>query len=96
MLGLHATCFIRIGIPQPKKQGVYSHRIHNRGAARSCSPACAAGSQNHLWHNTTRAHVWSFLSEKYKKMMNPETNYGLEEAGTAQLDDNVGALMTRS
>jgi arylsulfatase A-like enzyme len=26
-------------------------------------------------------------------MMNPETNYGLEEAGMAQLDDSVGALM---
>ena len=46
-----------------------------------------------LWHNTTRMHVWTFLSEKYKAMMNPETNYGLEEAGMAQLDDSVGALM---
>ena len=25
--------------------------------------------------------------------MNDETNYGLEEAGMAQLDDSVGALM---
>jgi hypothetical protein len=25
--------------------------------------------------------------------MNPETNYGLEEAGMVQLDDAVGALM---
>ncbi len=32
-------------------------------------------------------------SEKYKAMMNPETNYGLEEAGMAQMDDNIGALM---
>jgi arylsulfatase len=46
-----------------------------------------------LWHNTTRMHVWTFLSEKYKAMMNPETNYGMEEAGMAQLDDNIGALM---
>jgi arylsulfatase len=46
-----------------------------------------------LWHNTTRMHVWTFLSEKYKAMMNPETNYGMEEAGMAQLDDSVGALM---
>jgi len=55
--------------------------------------ANAAGKPFFLWHNTTRAHVWSFISEKYKSMMNPETNYGLEEAGMAQLDDNVGALM---
>jgi arylsulfatase len=46
-----------------------------------------------LWHNTTRMHVWTFLSEKYKAMMNPETNYGMEEAGMAQMDDNIGALM---
>ena len=46
-----------------------------------------------LWHNTTRMHVWTFLSAKYKAMMNPETNYGMEEAGMAQLDDSVGSLM---
>jgi arylsulfatase A-like enzyme len=37
--------------------------------------------------------AYACLSDKYRKMMNPETNYGLEEAGMAQLDDSVGALM---
>ena len=46
-----------------------------------------AGKPFFLWHNTTRMHVWTFLSEKYKAMMNPETNYGMEEAGMAQMDD---------
>ncbi len=46
-----------------------------------------------LWHNTTRMHVFTFLSQKYKAMMNPETNYGMEEAGMAQLDDSVGTLL---
>jgi arylsulfatase len=46
-----------------------------------------------VWHNTTRMHVWTFLSQKYKTMQNSQTNYGLEEAGMAQLDDSVGALM---
>jgi arylsulfatase A-like enzyme len=55
--------------------------------------AKAAGKPFLVWHNTTREHVWSFVAPKYKAMMNPETNYGLEEAGMAQLDDNVGALM---
>jgi arylsulfatase len=55
--------------------------------------AKADGKPFFLWHNTTREHVWSFLSPKYKALMNPETNYGLEEAGMAQLDDNVGTLM---
>ena len=46
-----------------------------------------------VWHNTTRMHVWTFLSEKYKSMQNSQTNYGLEEAGMAQMDDSVGALL---
>jgi len=55
--------------------------------------AKAEGKPFFVWHNPTRMHVWTFLSPKYKAMMNPETNYGLEEAGMAQLDDNIGALM---
>ncbi|MBZ9602545.1 arylsulfatase [Phyllobacterium chamaecytisi] len=46
-----------------------------------------------VWHNTTRMHVWTFLSPKYQAMMNSDTNYGLEEAGMAQLDDSVGAVL---
>jgi arylsulfatase len=46
-----------------------------------------------VWHNTTRMHVWTFLSKKYSSMQNSETNYGLEEAGMVQLDDSVGALL---
>jgi len=46
-----------------------------------------------VWHNTTRMHVWTFLSKKYSSLQNSKTNYGLSEAGMAQLDDSVGALM---
>jgi arylsulfatase len=46
-----------------------------------------------VWHNTTRMHVWTFLSKKYSSLQNSKTGYGLEEAGMAQLDDSVGALM---
>src|SRR5262245_60504905 len=46
-----------------------------------------------LWHNTTRMHVFTYLSEKYQKTMNNKTNYGLEEAGMTQMDDSIGALM---
>jgi arylsulfatase len=38
-------------------------------------------------------HVWTFLSQKYKAMQNSQTNYGLEEAGVAQMDDSIGALL---
>jgi arylsulfatase A-like enzyme len=46
-----------------------------------------------VWHNTTRMHVWTFLSPKYQAMMGSDTNYGLEEAGMAQMDDSIGALL---
>ena len=48
-----------------------------------------------VWHNTTRMHVWTFLSKKYSAMQNSDTNYGLEEAGMAQLDDSIGALLKK-
>jgi len=55
--------------------------------------AKADGKPFFIWHNPTRMHVWTFLSEKYNKMMNNETGYGLSEAGMAQLDDCVGELL---
>ncbi|MGO9396262.1 MAG: arylsulfatase [Xanthobacteraceae bacterium] len=46
-----------------------------------------------IWHNTTRMHVFTYLSPKYQQMMNYESNYGLEEAGMAQMDNNIGDLL---
>jgi arylsulfatase A-like enzyme len=46
-----------------------------------------------IWHNTTRMHVFTYLPPKYQAMMNSKDNYGLEEAGMAQLDDSIGALL---
>ena len=40
-----------------------------------------------IWHNTTRMHVFTYLSPKYQAEMNSKTNYGLEEAGMKHLDD---------
>jgi arylsulfatase len=48
-----------------------------------------------VWHNTTRMHVWTFLSPKYKAMMNSDTNYNLYEAGMVQLDDIVGTIVKK-
>jgi arylsulfatase len=46
-----------------------------------------------IWHNTTRMHVFTYIPPKYQRMMTNTSNYGLEEAGMAQLDDSVGALL---
>ncbi len=55
--------------------------------------AKADGKPFFIWHNPTRMHAYTFVSPKYQAMMNSQNNFGLEEAGMAQLDDNVGGLM---
>jgi arylsulfatase A-like enzyme len=52
-----------------------------------------AGKPFFIWHNTTRMHVFTYLSPKYQALMNNKSNYGLEEAGMAQMDDSIGALL---
>jgi len=46
-----------------------------------------------IWHNTTRMHVFTYLSPKYQALMNPKSNYNVEEAGMAQMDDSIAALL---
>ena len=46
-----------------------------------------------VWHNTTRMHVFTYIPPKYQAMMNSTNNYGLEEAGMAQMDDSIGDLL---
>src|SRR5664279_1501123 len=52
-----------------------------------------AGKPFFVWHNTTRMHVFTYLPPKYQAEMNAKDNYGLEEAGMAQMDDSVGQLL---
>ncbi len=55
--------------------------------------AKADGKPFFIWHNTTRMHVFTYIPPKYQAMMNATNNYGLEEAGMAQMDDSVGAIL---
>ena len=48
-----------------------------------------------VWLNPTRMHVVTHLSDKYQKMRTPENGWSEEEAGMAQLDDIVGAIMQK-
>src|SRR5260370_39621381 len=52
-----------------------------------------AGKPFFIWHNTTRMHVFTYLQQKYQAKMDPQNNYGLEEAGMAQMDDDIGELL---
>ena len=46
-----------------------------------------------IWHNTTRMHVFTYLPPKYQAEMNATSGYNVEEAGMAQMDDSIGALL---
>ncbi len=55
--------------------------------------AKADGKPFFIWHNTTRMHAYTFVSPRYQAMMNTKDNFGLEEAGMAQMDEDVGGLL---
>ena len=44
------------------------------------------------WLNPTRMHIVTHLSDKYEKLRNSENGWSEEEAGMAQLDDDIGLV----
>ncbi len=44
-----------------------------------------------IWHNSTRMHVWTHLSEEYKG----KSGYGLYADGMMDLDDQVGVMLKK-
>src|SRR5712664_3276437 len=47
------------------------------------------------WLNPTRMHIVTHLWDKYEKMRNSENGWSEEEAGMAQLDDDIGLVMQK-
>jgi arylsulfatase len=48
-----------------------------------------------VWLNPTRMHIVTHLSPKYQALRNSENGWSEEEAGMAQLDDDVGLVMKK-
>ncbi|MBP1180760.1 arylsulfatase [Methylobacterium sp. PvR107] len=48
-----------------------------------------------VWLNPTRMHVTTHLSPKYQALRNSKNGWTIHEAGMAQLDDVVGAVMKK-
>jgi arylsulfatase len=64
-------------------------------AVKFIDGAKASGKPFFCWLNPTRMHVVTHLSDKYEKMRTSENGWSISEAGMAQLDDIVGALMRK-
>jgi len=48
-----------------------------------------------VWLNPTRMHIVTHLSSKYEALRNSENGWSIEEAGMAQIDDDVGLVMKK-
>jgi len=46
-----------------------------------------------VWMNPTRMHVETHLSPEYEARRTSENGWSIQEAGMAQMDDNIGAVM---
>ncbi len=55
--------------------------------------AKADGKPFFVWINPTRMHIVTHLAPKYEALENSENGWSEEEAGMAQLDDDVGLIM---
>jgi arylsulfatase len=55
--------------------------------------AIAAKQPFFMWLNPTRMHVTTHLSPKYEAMRNSKNGWTEQEAGMAELDDEVGTMM---
>jgi arylsulfatase len=55
----------------------------------------ADGKPFFVWINPARMHVFTHLSEKYMNKITPENNWTISEAGMAEYDDVVGAVLKK-
>jgi arylsulfatase A-like enzyme len=78
----------------PKRMETVDDEIRDN-AFKFLDEAKADGKPFFLWLNPTRMHVVTHLSEKYESMRNSENGWSVQEAGMAQLDDDVGLLMKK-
>jgi arylsulfatase A-like enzyme len=78
----------------PKRMETVDDEIRDN-AFKFLDKAKADGKPFFLWLNPTRMHVVTHLSEKYEAMRNSENGWSIQEAGMAQLDDDIGLLMKK-
>src|SRR3989441_12457703 len=77
------------GTLYPKRMETVDDEIRDN-AFKFLDKAKADGKPFFLWLNPTRMHVVTHLSEKYQSTRNSENGWSIQEAGMAQLDDDIG------
>ncbi len=82
------------GTLYPKRMETVDDEIRDN-AFKFLDKAKADNKPFFLWLNPTRMHVVTHLSEKYDSMRNSENGWSIQEAGMAQLDDDIGSLMKK-
>ena len=82
------------GTLYPKRMETVDDEIRDN-AFKFLDKAKADNKPFFLWLNPTRMHVVTHLSEKYELMRNSENGWSIQEAGMAQLDDDIGSLMKK-
>jgi arylsulfatase A-like enzyme len=82
------------GTLYPKRMETVDDEIRDL-AIKFMDKAKADGKPFFVWLNPTRMHIVTHLSPKYEAMRNAENGWSEEEAGMAQLDDDVGIIMQK-
>ena len=82
------------GTLYPKRMETVDDEIRDR-SINFIDKAKKDGNPFFVWINPTRMHIVTHLSPKYEAMRNSENGWSEEEAGMAQLDDDVGLVMQK-
>lgn len=82
------------GTLYPKRMETVDDEIRDK-ALTFIEKAKADGKPFFLWLNPTRMHIVTHLSPKYEALRNSKNGWSEQEAGMAQLDDDVGIVMKK-
>ncbi|WP_017963293.1 arylsulfatase [Rhizobium leguminosarum] len=82
------------GTLYPKRMETVDDEIRDQ-ALKFVEKAKAENKPFFLWLNPTRMHVITHLSPKYEALRTAANGWSLQEAGMAQLDDDVGLVMQK-
>jgi arylsulfatase A-like enzyme len=82
------------GTLYPERMKTVDDEIRDKAIA-FIEKAKADGKPFFLWLNPTRMHIVTHLSDKYQALRNSQNGWSEQEAGMAQMDDDIGLVMQK-